>query len=173
MTYNRRKVQCNNSTTHAERAVGALRGYYQHMHGRGPCSGRGVDFTHSLTGVMRGLRNLYLSTTIARVLLIDDMRAIRTVMKMDNLRDFTYCALWKSQWQGVMRSSDILLPSTEKARKREQARDTHLERRKWEDVDPAQNGGCKRVFVSTSKQVRKTKVAKKGSTIPPSSMVTA
>lgn len=62
MTYLRKAKQDQNSTAHAERAVGTVRGYYKHMNGRAPGNGRGIDFTRTLRGVTRALRNLYHST---------------------------------------------------------------------------------------------------------------
>lgn len=71
------------------------------------------------------------------------MRAIRAVMKLDEVRDLTYWALWASKLQGVMRSSDILRPSDDKARHWDPSTDTHVGRITWEDVEPKENGGCK------------------------------
>lgn len=118
--------------------------YYEHMNGRAPGAGRGVDFIRTLRKVTRGLRKLYPSTPMLRIsLLADDMRAIRAVMQLDDLKDLTYCARLASQFQGVMRSSNILRPSDGKARRWDPKKDTHVGRITWEDVDPAANGGRK------------------------------
>lgn len=107
-------------------------------------AGRGVDFTRTMREVTRGLRKVYPVTQMSRVpLLSDDMRAIRSVMRRNELRDVIYWAPWASQRQDLMRASDILRPGSEKSRKWESTRDLHVGRITWENVDPAQNGGSK------------------------------
>lgn len=55
---------------------------------------RRVDFKRTLRGVTREWRKLYPTTPMVRVsLLVHDMRAIRNVMDMNNIRDVTYWAL--------------------------------------------------------------------------------
>lgn len=71
------------------------------------------------------------------------MHAIRSVMRLDNLKDLTYWALWTSQWQGGMRSSDILRPNDDKSRRWDPARDMHVGRITYEDVNTDENGGCR------------------------------
>lgn len=36
------------------------------------------------------------------------MQAMRAVMNLEDIKDLTYWALWASQWQGMIRSSDVL-----------------------------------------------------------------
>lgn len=144
VAYPRKSKQRYNSAAYAERAVSAVRSYYEHMHGRVPGAGNGVDFTSTLRGVTRGLRKLYPTAQTMRVpLLADDRRAIRGVMDCSKLLDITFWALWASQWQGVMRSSDILRPTTDKDRKWMPSKDTHVGRILWEPVNPNGYRGCK------------------------------
>lgn len=49
--------------------------------------------------------------------------------------------LWLAQWQGVMRSRDMLRPADDGKLKWEKARDTHVGRLKWESIDPTENPG--------------------------------
>lgn len=124
--------------------MGTVHGYYKQMHGRATGVGRGVEFTRTLRGVSRGLKNFFPSTPLSRIpLLADEMREIRSVMSMDNLRDLTFWALWSAQWKGVMRSSDILRLTVEKAWRWDPAKGTYVGRFTCEDVEPEENGGCK------------------------------
>lgn len=144
VTYPRRLVQSHNSTAPAERPVGAVRGFYEHMHGRSPATCRGMYFTRTLRGVMTGLKKLYPATPMSKLpMLGEDMRAIRSVMRINDLRDFTYWTLSASQWQGVMRCSGMMRLASDKTRKWESAKDTYVARITWEDVYPTQNGACK------------------------------
>lgn len=121
-----RANQAHNTTSHAERAVGTVRGYYEHMNGRSPGAALGVDFTRTLRGVGRGLRKLYPVEPTRRIpLLADDMHTIRAVMKLDNLKEL------------------VIRPPDDKSRRWDPARDTHIGRITWEDVNPAENCGCK------------------------------
>lgn len=75
VTKPRMEGQKHNITAYAEREIGALREYYEHMLRRTPRSGKNVDLTSTLHGVTRGLRNLYPSAPTVRVPLVaDDMR---------------------------------------------------------------------------------------------------
>lgn len=144
VTYSRRSGKTHNSTANTERAVGAARDYYEYMNGWSPGTEHGVDFTRTLRGVTKGLRKRYQTTPMVRVLLLmDDMGSIRKAMDMSNLRDVTYWALSAPQWQGVMRGSECLLQSDDKARKWDPARYDNIGRVIWDDVDLYQNGGFK------------------------------
>lgn len=91
VTYPFRAGQSHNSTVHAERAVYAVRSYYEHIYGRSPVMGRGVDFTRTLRSVKLGLRKLYPTTPMVLVPLLEEyMRAIRKVMDLNNVIDATY-----------------------------------------------------------------------------------
>lgn len=70
------------------------------------------------------------------------MRAIRGVVKIGHVDDATLWAMWISQWQGVMRWSDILRPADQKPRRWDAAKDTHIGRFNWEVVDPNTHHGC-------------------------------
>lgn len=84
--YPRKTKKAYNSTAHSERAVGTVRGYYEHMNG----TGYGVDFTRILRGVSRCLCKLYPAAPLSRIPLLSDyMRSIRAVMRMDYLKDVT------------------------------------------------------------------------------------
>lgn len=88
--YPRKTKQAYNSTAHSDRAVDTVRGYYEHMNGRTPGTGYGVDFTRILRGVSRCLRKLYPAAPLSRIPLLSDyMRAICAVMRMDYLKDVT------------------------------------------------------------------------------------
>lgn len=117
VTYPLRSIQSHNRTVHVERAIGMVRVYYELMNGRSPCTGRGADFTGTLSGTSQELRKTYPATTMAiMTLLVNDTRSIRKVIDSTNLRYVTYWALWGFQWQGVMRGSDILRQLNAKAK---------------------------------------------------------
>lgn len=144
VTYPRLVEQSYNSAVYAERAVSAVRNYDEHMDGRSLGKRRGIYFKRTLHGVTLGLRKLDRTTPMVTVpLLAGDMRAIRKVMDVNNIRDVTYWALWASKWQGIMRGSDVLRPTKDKTRKLDPTKDTHVGRVTLEEVDPEQNRGCK------------------------------
>lgn len=64
-------------------------------------------------------------------------------MRLERLKYLTKWALWVSQWQGVTRSSDMLMPKGKKSRKSDPEKDTNVGRITWEDVEPRANGRCK------------------------------
>lgn len=54
----RRKTQAHNSTAHAERAIGAVRGYYQSVYGRVLGKDHLVDCGNFIKRVLKGLTKL-------------------------------------------------------------------------------------------------------------------
>lgn len=70
------------------------------------------------------------------------MRDIKKAMDLQELEDATLWALWLTQWQGVMRGSDILRPADQENRTWDIKKDTHIGRLKWECIDPRTHHGC-------------------------------
>lgn len=107
-------------------------------------TGRGLDFLRTQRGMTRDVRKLYTAASISTVPLLNDvMWAIKSVMRTYKVKDITYWASIASQWQVLIRINDIVRTASDKARKGEPANDTHVCGITWEDLDPAQNGGCK------------------------------
>lgn len=77
---------------------------------------------------------------IREPLRVDDMRAIQNDMNISNLRDVTYWALWSSQWQELMRCSEILRTADDKARKSDPSKASHIGRVTWDHIDRIHNG---------------------------------
>lgn len=169
--YPRKAKLAHNSTANPERVVGKVRGYYEHMNGRAPGAGRGIDSTRTPREVSMGLRKLYSSASLSRIaLLAEDMWEIRSVMRMDNLRDLNFWEL-SSQWQGVMRSREILRPTDDKAWRWDPSRDTHVGRIIWEDVSPG-TGTARRKMIWRLKTSKKDQGGEIASRKPSWMMIT-
>lgn len=67
---------------------------------------------------------------------------VKEVMNVTKLVNSTYWALRLSQWQVVMRGSDILRPKDQRTRKWDPVSDTHLGRVTWKEVNLEENHGC-------------------------------
>lgn len=149
----RRRNQTHNSTAHAERAIGAVKGHYQTLSGRTPGKDHLVDYGNTMKRGLKGLTKIHTKNTQKRLpLLPSHMRAVRDVMKLREQEDITFWALWLAQWQGLMRGSDILRPVDQKGRKWDTSRDTHIGRLLWENVDPKPHHGCEMRLQWTMKQ---------------------
>lgn len=99
-----RKAQVHNSTAHAERAIGAVRGHYQSINDIIPGKDQLVDCGNIIKRVLKGLGKLYPTSNQKMLsLLSTHMKAIKKVMNIQELEDATLWALWLTQWQGLMR----------------------------------------------------------------------
>lgn len=149
------KGKSHNSVAHAERSVGVVKAYYRGKNGRTPGSGAETSFDYYIKDALRGLAKVYPTDCMKRApLLADQMREIRRTMNLQDLKEATMWAPWVSQWQGVLRGSDILRRPEDKRKPCDKDKATHMGRLSWERIDPKENHGCEvrlRWFMKPSK----------------------
>lgn len=144
LKYPRKKGKEHNTIEHAERAVSSDCQHHELIYGRSPGKAYGVVYSNLLPQVFKGLRKIHPSKKTQHTpVMADHMRQIKRTLDLSNLRDANVCALWLSQWQGVLRASDILRPSMDQKRSWNPKRDTHLARFSWEKVDDVEMPGYK------------------------------
>lgn len=92
-----------------ERAVAAIRGYYHNLNGRFSVKDALVDFANYIKCILKGLGKLYPSAQHRRLpLLANYMRSIRAIMNLGLYSEAALWVVWLSQWNAVMRGSDIM-----------------------------------------------------------------
>lgn len=139
----RRKAQSHNSTAHVERAIGAIRGYYQSIHGRIPVKDQLVDYGNLIKRILKRLAKLYSTTNRKRLpLLASHMREIKKVIDLKELEDTTLWSLWLTQWQVVIRGLDILRPVDQNNSMWDIKKDKHIGPIKLEAIDPKMHHSC-------------------------------
>ena len=116
-----------NSVDYAESLISTIRTRYALENGRRPGLVHGPRGSCFLSRVLRGLRRLAPSIRKPREpVLQQHLRAIKVRLDLCNSqRDRMFWALWLVQWQGVMRSADVIKSKKDSARPWDPARDTH------------------------------------------------
>ena len=122
-----RTEQGYNSVNYAEQIISSIRSYYEAEHGRRP----GVDQKglsgYKLKRALRGLRRLFpKEAAVKKPLLQYHLRAIREVMDLrGNGLHRALWALWTCQWQGVMRTCDLIKKTADGNKPWDPRRETH------------------------------------------------
>ena len=110
VAFPRRKKKELNTTPHAEQCIASVRSHYAAKHGRRPGLRAGSNGGSQLQLVLKGLKNMSPSKKGERLpILQHHLRADRRHLDISNNGLHRVCwALWLTQWQGVLRSSDVI-----------------------------------------------------------------
>ena len=119
-----------NSVDYALGVISSVRSHYAAQQGRAPGRSQVAGSDYCFKRVISGLRKIAPHTKNRKVpLLQHHLRALKRQLDLEgSQRDRVFWALWLTQWQGVLRSADLIKPRREGQNLWDPAQETHSAR---------------------------------------------